>query len=312
MAWKKNTWGEKISGPPKQTIASARNSTVKPSTLVVVTVLIAVLGTVLVWLFRAGDSAPMPQEKPVVAKKAKPARIKPQSSKRALEVVVASNVAVSVRRESVLTNDIARIPGQMTLPDGRVLRFPTPKEGEYRIVHSHGKTYKCDHLGNWEDVTPKPIFDNSFEENLIGLSMDGGHFMPGMLMGLDQKTVMAMLNKKVVVNPDDPEDVVEKKKAVAEAKGIILDYIKQGGTFEQFVMEMRDLSVQERKVKSIAMKDIVGLLKEGRVEDAAYYRRSLDHQLVKEGLSPVKLPSHITGILEQVKATDEVSNEESK
>ena len=108
-----------------------------------------------------------------------------------------------------------------------------------------------------------------------------------------------MLKREVVVNPGDPDDVVEKKRAVAAAKETILEYIRQGGTFDQFVMEMRDLTVQERKVKSAAMKDIVGLLKEGRAEEAAAYRRALDEQLKKEGLAPVRLPAHIIEILGQ-------------
>ena len=110
---------------------------------------------------------------------------------------------------------------------------------------------------------------------------------------------MEMLKREVVVNPDDPDDVVEKKRAVAAAKETILEYIRQGGTFDQFVMEMRDLTVQERKVKGAAMKDIVGLLKEGRAEEAAAYRRALDEQLKKEGLAPVRLPAHIVEILGQ-------------
>ena len=95
-------------------------------------------------------------------------------------------------------------PGAMQLPDGRVLTFRPPKEGEFRIVHSHGSTYKCDHLGNWEDVTPKPVFDNSFEEALVGMATTV-NFIPGMLLGLDEKEAIRMLTKPVVVNEGDSE-----------------------------------------------------------------------------------------------------------
>ena len=108
-------------------------------------------------------------------------------------------------------------PGAMQLPDGRILTFKPPKEGEFRIVHSHGSTYKCDHLGNWEDVTPKPVFDNAFEETLVGLATTG-NFIPGMLMGIDYDYAIKMLTKPVVGTPDAPNAIVVKKEAVAAAK----------------------------------------------------------------------------------------------
>ena len=162
-------------------------------------------------------------------------------------------------------------PGSMQLPDGRVLTFKPPKEGEFRIVHSHGSTYKCDHLGNWEDVTPKPVFDNSFEEALVGLATTG-NFIPGMLMGIDYDDAIKMLTKPVVINPDDPEDVVEKKEAVAAAKEAILDYMKDGASLDDFVMEMRKQVVKERFIRGTALKEIVASLKEGRAQDAADMR----------------------------------------
>ena len=70
-------------------------------------------------------------------------------------------------------------PGTMQTPDGRVLTFPVPAPGEFRTVHSHGAVYKCDHEGNWVDITPKPVFDNAFEENLIGMNLQNGSFILG-------------------------------------------------------------------------------------------------------------------------------------
>ena len=189
-------------------------------------------------------------------------------------------------------------PGAMQLPDGRVLTFKPPKEGEFRIVHSHGSTYKCDHLGNWEDITPKPIFDNSFEEALVGLSTTG-NFIPGMLLGLDYNTVIKMLTKPVVVNPDDSEDVIAKKEAVAQAKEAILDYMKDGASFDDFVMEMRKKTVQERFIRGTAIKEIVASLKEGRVQDAADMRDAANKMLEKESLPPIKLPERINNAIEE-------------
>jgi len=184
-------------------------------------------------------------------------------------------------------------PGQMQLPSGKVLTFQPPKEGEFRIVHSHGSTYKCDHLGNWEDVTPKPVFDNSFEESLVGLATTGD-FIPGMLMGIAHDDAIKMLTKPVVINDDDSEDVVAKKRAVAEAKEAILDYMKDGASLDDFVMDMRKQVARDRYVNGIALKEIVTLLKEGRKEEAGEVREAAERML--EG--PMKLPAHIDDALE--------------
>ncbi len=191
-------------------------------------------------------------------------------------------------------------PGAMQLPDGRVLTFRPPKEGEFRIVHSHGSTYKCDHLGNWEDITPKPIFDNTFEEALVGMATTG-NFIPGMLLGLDEKDAIRMLTKPVVVNEGDSEDVVAKKEAVAQAKEAILDYMKDGATFDEFVMEMRRRSVRERFVRGAALKEIVASLKEGRAQDAADMRDAANKMLENDNLRPMNLPAHIEQAIEENK-----------
>ena len=191
-------------------------------------------------------------------------------------------------------------PGAMQLPDGRVLTFKPPKEGEFRIVHSHGSTYKCDHLGNWVDVTPKPVFDNSFEETLVGLATTG-NFIPGMLMGIDYDDAIRMLTKPVVVNPDDPEDVVKKKEAVAAAKEAILDYMKDGASLDEFVMEMRKQVVKERFIRGAALKEIVASLKEGRAQDAADMRDAANKMLEKDGAPALKIPAHLENAIEENK-----------
>ena len=191
-------------------------------------------------------------------------------------------------------------PGAMQLPDGRILTFKPPKEGEFRIVHSHGSTYKCDHLGNWEDITPKPIFDNSFEETLVGMATTG-NFIPGMLLGLDHNTAIKMLTKPVVINEDDSEDVVAKKEAVAQAKEAILDYMKDGASLDDFVMEMRKQVVKEKFIRGMAIKEIVASLKEGRVQDAADMRDAANKMLEKDSLPALKLPAHIENAIEENK-----------
>lgn len=190
------------------------------------------------------------------------------------------------------TNKVAYVkkPGQMMLPSGKILTFKPPAPGSFRIIHSKGRQYKCDSEGNWEDITPQPIFDNYFEENLIGLSIDGGTFIPGMLMGYDDEVVMSMLKRPVQINEEDDETVIAKKEAVAEMKGIILDYIEQGGTFDEFVAEMRVYTVHERNIKGLALKRIASLYNQGKLEEAQAFLKTFDDILQQDGFSPLRLP----------------------
>ena len=210
---------------------------------------------------------------------------------------VKSGTTSSPPTAAASTNDYVRKPGQMMTDDGRILTFPAPKPGEFRTVHSHGKIYKCDSEGNWEDVTPKPIFDNSFEECLVGLSVEGGSFIPGMLMGLDEATVRKMLEKPVVIAEDDPEDVVAKKEAVAEMKSIILDYMDEGGSFDQFVLDMHAFTSQERMLRGKGLVRLSELIRAGQLEEARAYLETYNDVLSKQGFSPMKLPPFLSEAL---------------
>lgn len=240
------------------------------------------------------DGKPTKESKP--AAKTAISKAIPQAGKPAIETEQTNAVEKTVEKKP----EYVKRPGAMQLPDGRVLTFKPPKEGEFRIVHSHGSTYKCDHLGNWEDITPKPIFDNSFEETLVGLATTG-NFIPGMLMGIDYDTAIKMLTKPVIINDDDGEDVIAKKEAVAEAKEAILDYMKDGATLDEFVMEMRKQVVRERALRGMALKEIVASLKEGRVQDAADMRDAANKMLEKDSLPALKLPAHIENAIEENK-----------
>lgn len=209
--------------------------------------------------------------------------------KQATQIIPKKNLS---KDKSTNTNKVTYVkkPGQMMLPSGKILTFKPPVPGSFRIIHSKGKQYKCDSEGNWEDITPKPIFDNFFEENLIGLSVEGGTFIPGMLMGYDEEDVISMLKRPVEIKEGDDETVVAKKEAVAEMKTIILDYIQQGGTFDQFVTEMRAFTVYERNIKGQALKKVTSLYNDGKIDEAKAFLQTFDGILSQEGFLPLRLP----------------------
>ena len=289
MAWNGSDGRSKAS-PPTATRRTASRSTLR--WLLAGVVALTIAGGALLSFIVGGD-APSAAETTRAMAREKPAPRPPQ-------LAPTNAVRAAAKHASVKTPEpppFKKRPGAMQLPDGRVLTFKPPKEGEFKIVHSHGAVYKCDHLGNWEDVTPKPVFDNAFEESLVGLATSG-IFIPGVLMGLDYDYVIKMLTKPVVVDPGDPEDVVAKKAAVAAAKEAILDYRKDGASFDDFVMDMRRQVATKRAIRGMALKEIVGLLKAGRREEAANMRDAAEQLMERETGGRLTLPAHIESSLE--------------
>lgn len=254
--------------------------------------LVALFGGIALYFFLSKpESAPVAQVE--TPKKRTPAKIENTSTN-------IKKVAQSPKAEPKKEKPpFVKKPGTMQTPDGRVLTFPVPAPGEFRTVHSHGAVYKCDHEGNWVDVTPKPVFDNAFEENLIGMNLQNGSFIPGMLMGLDKAEVMKMLRKPVTINPDDSEEVIRKKTAAAEVKELALDYMETtGASFDEFVMEMRKTATIQKGLTASTLKDIVGFLKKGDAKSAALYRDTLNQKFRELGLPDAKIPKHINDIID--------------
>ena len=273
--------------PKKETPKSTRKLRVLPY---LICALIALFGGIALYFFLSKpESAPIAQTD--TPKKRTPA------PKASTNLVKKTEKPIAAPKKE--KPPFVKKPGTMQTPDGRVLTFPVPAPGEFRTVHSHGAVYKCDHEGNWVDITPKPVFDNAFEENLIGMNLQNGSFIPGMLMGLDKAEVMKMLRKPVTINPDDSEEVIRKKTAAAEVKELALDYMETtGASFDEFVMEMRKTATIQKGLTASTLKDIVGFLKKGDAKSAALYRDTLNQKFRELGLPDAKIPKHINDIID--------------
>ena len=273
----------------KETPKSTRKLRVVPY---LICALVALFGAIALYFFLSKpESAPIAQTD--TPKKRTPAKMENTSTNIKK---VAQSPKVEQKKEKPA---FVKKPGTMQTPDGRILTFPVPAPGEFRTVHSHGAVYKCDHEGNWVDITPKPVFDNAFEEHLIGMNFQNGNFIPGMLLGLDKDEVMKMLRKPVTINPDDSEEVIRKKTAAAEVKELALDYMETtGASFDEFVMEMRKTVTIQRGLTADTLRDIVGFLKKGDAKSAALYRDTLNQKFRELGLPDAKIPKHINDIID--------------
>lgn len=190
-------------------------------------------------------------------------------------------------------DDYVKKPGQMMLPNGKVLTFPPPGEGEIRTVVGGGKTWECDGEGGWRDVTPRQLFKTAFEANFLGLSVEGRSFIPAFLTGLDQDAVVEMLKKDYVPVGDETEDELAQIAAYDEMRAIALDYIDQGGSFDDFVTEIASYERAQRKMHAASMKQVMTLFKEGRIDEAKARAAELDEVLAGQGYKPLRLPAHV-------------------
>lgn len=191
--------------------------------------------------------------------------------------------------------------GYYIMPDGKEHKFKLPPEGKTISMKFGGVLYRFDSEGNYVDISaPKP-FDNPIENQLVGFSVEGGSFAPGLLLRHSDEEIMEALRKPVVINDDDSEQIKAKKQAVAEMKGVILDYIEQGGTYEQFVTDVAMFTKKERAAKKEGIRQLVALVREDRLEEARAFRSQLGKLLEEQGFSPLKLP---IGLAEKLGETE--------
>lgn len=186
-----------------------------------------------------------------------------------------------------------KAPGTLRLPDGQVLTFPPPAEGETRRIHAYGRTYECDYLGNFRDVTPRRLFGTAFEANFLALAQPGGRFIPAFLTGLDEADVRRMLERGYAPRGDETEEEMQSLKAYDEMRCAVLEYMDQGGSFDDFVDGVARMERGQRLAHAAALREVMSLVKEGRIGEAREMSEAADRLMRERGYEPVRLPAHV-------------------
>lgn len=184
-------------------------------------------------------------------------------------------------------------PGAMQLPNGKVLTFPAPKEGEIRKVYAYGHMYECDHLGNFKDVTPRKLFHTAFEGNFLALAVEGKSFIPAFLTGLDQNEVKEILKKNYQPIGDETEEEMAQLKAYDEMRCAALQYMEEGGSFDDFVMDFANYEKKSRETNAMCLREVMTLCKEGKIHEAKEMAEAATKLMEQKGLRPFKLPPHV-------------------
>lgn len=184
-------------------------------------------------------------------------------------------------------------PGQMQLPNGKILTFPAPKEGETRKVYAYGHMYECDSEGNFRDITPRKLFHTAFEGNFLGLAVEDKPFIPAFLKGLDQDEVKKILEKNYQPIGDETEEEWTQLKAYDDMRCAALQYMEEGGTFDEFVDYFANQVKKERQTQAMCLREVMTLYKEGKIAEAKEMAEAAAALKEKQGLKSFKLPPHV-------------------
>lgn len=191
-------------------------------------------------------------------------------------------------------------PGAMQLPNGKVLTFPAPKEGEIRKVYAYGHMYECDHLGNFRDVTPRKLFHTAFEGNFLALAVEGKTFIPAFLTGLDQNEVKEILKKNYQPIGDETEEEMAQLRAYDDMRCAALQYMEEGGSFDDFVMDFANYEKKSRETNAMCLREVMTLCKEGKIQEAKEMAEAATKLMEQKGLRPFKLPPHVKAAFESM------------
>jgi len=184
-------------------------------------------------------------------------------------------------------------PGTMQLPDGQILTFPPPREGEIRKVYAYGHLYECDSEGNFKDITPRQLFHTAFEGNFLALAVEGHRFIPAFLTGLDQEDVKRILEKNYQPIGDETEEEMAQLKAYDDMRCAALQYMEEGGSFDDFVMDFANYEKKSRETNAMCLREVMTLCKEGKIQEAKEMAEAATKLMAQQGLRPFKLPPHV-------------------
>ena len=205
-----------------------------------------------------------------------------------------------------------RKPGHLPLPGGNVVTFAPPAPGTTAQVFTVNGLYLCDSEGNFTKYEPPRLFDNRFENTLESLAMNTRLLLTDHTKQFSDDEIVTYLSRPITINPDDPPDIVERKTATAAMKEEIKAYIKNGGTYQDYIDELHNKVSNERSLHREAMREMVNLLAEGDIEGARLYRDKVNEYFTSEGYFGLKLPEEWQRKLDGKPEPDEDTRNSSK
>ena len=278
-------------GKPQSSILNLQSS-------IFLVAILAALAAIAWWWFCRDEAKPA---EPKVAEK--PRAEKPRPAPKPVPKPAVTNAPPAVTNAPApATNAVpafVKRPGALQLPDGKVLTFPPPKEGEIRKVYAYGHMYECDHEGNFRDVTQRQLFNTAFQANFLGLAVADKPFIPAFLKGLDQEDVKKTLLKNYELKGDETEEEMAQLKAYDDMRAVALQYMDEGGSFDDFVDYFAKQVKDERETNALCLREVMTLYKQGKIAEAKEMAEAANALKKQKGLKELKLPPHVRAAFEE-------------
>ena len=129
-------------------------------------------------------------------------------------------------------------------------------------------------------------------EQVIGIIMNTrlGKKPPPLFNLPRSEDISRILDRDITVYDDDDEAVIEAKANTAHAKQLLKQYLKDGGTPENFLRYYHGLLQEAHEEWNTAQRHVLDLLLEGRQEEAEQYAESQTKVLAEKNIQPVVIP----------------------
>ena len=293
MAWDPSRWDKPKERPHARLLDSAQMKGLYAA-------LVVVLGTFVAWLVLSpvataveNTDGKAPKTKRTIKKNA------PAVRQEKTESPTEKPKPVAKTEEKKLEEWVKR-PGALRLPNGKVLTFPPPAEGQTRKVYAYGHLYECDHEGNFRDVSKRQLFKTAFEANFCALANVDKPFIPAFLKGFTDEQVAEMLKKGYEPKGDETEEELAEIAAYDQMRHSVLNYMSEGGKFDDFVDSLASHIKKERTSRAMCLREVMTLYKEGKVAEAKEMAEAANLLTEKEGYKPIRLPPHVQEAFDKV------------
>lgn len=140
---------------------------------------------------------------------------------------------------------------------------------------------------------PRSVFDNPSDQ-LIAMAIHGGNSTSGMppmpISSSAEEDFVKSLEKPIVINPDDSEEVKQLKQSVMKVRAEIDQLMKEGKSFSEIMKEHQALVNENASVRKDVEKGLKELVDQGDFEAAQEYLNKMNPALEELGVMPLEMP----------------------
>lgn len=163
-----------------------------------------------------------------------------------------------------------------TNENGTVVQILTTKDG---------KTHRV-------TTPPKPVFDNASDQ-LIAMAVSGAEhdsMAPMPLSASIESDFRKSLEKPVVIDETDSDEVKRMKQAVIEVREELKKVVASGGSVQEALATHQQLVNDNGRLRAQAQAEIRRYMDEGDVEGARNYVKTINQALEQMGVKGVSMP----------------------